>query len=63
MKREKSTVIYQNETVEGSSSLISKTNILPNISQLMLDFINCHENAERKLSIMSLSNLNVYNDP
>ncbi len=44
----KSTVNYLNETVEGSIYLISKTsliqkqktNIFPNISQLMLDFIN-----------------------
>ncbi len=49
----KSTVNHLNETVEGSTCLISKTlliwkqknNNLPNISQLMLDFINCHENA------------------
>ncbi len=49
----KSAVNYLNETVEGSICLISKTsliykqktNILPNIFQLMLDFINCHENA------------------
>ncbi len=42
-----------NETLEGSTCLISEpslikkqnTNILPNISQLMLHFINCHENA------------------
>ncbi len=38
------------KTVEGSTCLISKTslilkpktNILPNISRLMLDLINCH---------------------
>ncbi len=28
----------------------------------MLDFINCHENAQRKLAIMFLTNLNAYND-
>ncbi len=41
----KSTVIHLNETMEGTTCLISKTYILQNISQLMLDFINCHENA------------------
>ncbi len=29
----------------------------------MLDFINCCENAWRKLAIMFLTNLNAYNDP
>ncbi len=28
----------------------------------MLDFINCHENAQRKLAIMFLTILNSYND-
>ncbi len=45
----KSTVNHLNETVEGSTCVMSKptlilkqkSNILPNISQL----INCHENA------------------
>ncbi len=49
----KSTVNHLNETVDGSTCLLSKTrlilkqktNIFPIISQLMLDFINCHENA------------------
>ncbi len=52
----KSTVNHLNETVEDSTCLISKTNTLPNISQLMLDFINCYENALRK----NVSN-NVFN--
>ncbi len=58
----KSTVNQLNETVEGSTCLISKTsliskqitNILPNISQLMLNLISCHENALRKLAIINL---------
>ncbi len=59
-------VIRLNERVEGSTSLISersliykqKTNILPNISQLILYFffINYHENAQRKLAIMFVTN-------
>ncbi len=28
----------------------------------MLDFIKCHENAQRKLAIMFLTNLEAYND-
>ncbi len=28
----------------------------------MLDFINCHENAQRKLAIMFLTNLNAFNN-
>ncbi len=28
----------------------------------MLDFINCHENAQRKLAIVFLTILNAYND-
>ncbi len=65
----KSSVNHLYDTVEGSTCLISKTsliqkqktNILSNISQLMLDFINCHENALRKLAIMFLTILNAYN--
>ncbi len=66
----KTIVIHINETVEGApvyflkhGQLKKRANIWTNISQLMLDFINCRENAYRKLAIMFLTDVKAYDDP